>query len=148
MTEYRYKVDAHWTQGRRGHVLGEGVTQDLDFSAPPEFQGEIGFWTPEHFFVAAVSSCFVATFAAIAEMSKFEALDLEVSATGTLAKGEGGFRFTEVEIHPVLTVAHERDRERGERLLEKADRSCLVTRSLATPVRMVPLVRVAETVAV
>ncbi|HXE90334.1 MAG TPA: OsmC family protein [Terriglobales bacterium] len=148
MTDYRYKVDAHWTEGRRGRVLGEGVTQDLDFSAPPEFQGEIGFWTPEHFFVAAVSSCFVATFAAIAEMSKFEALDLEVSAVGTLAKSEGGFRFTDLELRPVLTVAHEHDRDRGMRLLEKAERSCLVTRSLSTPVRMQALVRVAETVAV
>ncbi len=148
MTDYRYRVDAHWTEGRKGRVLGEGVTQELDFSAPPEFQGEMGFWTPEHFLVAAVTSCFVATFSAIAEMSKFEALDLEVSATGSIAKGEGGFRFTEIEIRPVLTVVNEHDRERGLRLLDKAERSCLVTRSLSTTVRMQPMVRVAATVAV
>ncbi|MGH6630977.1 MAG: OsmC family protein, partial [Burkholderiales bacterium] len=91
---------------------------------------------------------FVATFAAIAEMSKFGALDLEVSATGTIAKGEGGFRFTELELRPVLTVVNEHDRERGLRLLEKTERSCLVTRSLSTTVRMQPMVRMAEAVAV
>ena len=145
-TEYRYKVDAHWAQGRRGRVLAEGVTQGLDFSTPPEFQGEPGFWTPEHFFVAAACSCFVATFTVIAEFSKFEALDLEVSATGTVSKGEDGFRFTELELRPVLTVATEHDHERGLRLLEKAKRSCLVTRSLVTNVRVLPVVRVTEAV--
>ena len=145
-TEYSYKVDAHWTQGRRGRVQAEGVTRDLDFSTPPEFQGEPGYWTPEHLFVAAACSCFVATFTVIAEFSKFEALDLEVSATGTVSKGEDGFRFTELELHPMLTVANEHDHERGLRLLEKAKRSCLVTRSLVTNVRVLPAVRVAEEV--
>ena len=145
-TEYRYKVDAHWTEGRRGRVLAEGVTQDLGFSTPPEFQGEPGFWTPEHFFVAAACSCFVATFAVIAEFSKFEALDLEVSATGTVARADDGYRFTELELRPVLTVASEHDHERGLRLLEKTKRSCLVTRSLASTVRLTPVVRVTEEV--
>ncbi len=145
-TEYRYKVDAHWTEGRRGRVLAEGVTQDLDFSTPTEFQGEPGFWTPEHFFVAAACSCFVATFSVIAEFSKFEPLDLEVSATGTVSKGEDGYRFTELELRPVLTVANEHDHERGLRLLDKARRSCLVTRSLASVVRVTPVVRVTEEV--
>lgn len=146
-TEYRYKVDAHWTDDRCGRVLAEGVNQDLDFSTPPEFQGEPGFWTPEHFFVAAAVSCFVATFAVIAEFSKFEALDLEVSATGTVSKGEGGFRFTDLELRPVLTVATEHEHERGLRLLEKTKRSCLVTRSLLSNVRVVPVVRVTEELA-
>ncbi len=141
--QYRYKVDAHWTEGRRGRVLAEGVTQELDFSVPPEFHGEPDFWTPEHFFVAAACSCFVATFTAIAEFSKFEALNLEVSATGAVAKGENGYQFTELELRPVLTVVNEHDEERGLRLLEKTERSCLVMRSLSTSVRMVPNVRVA-----
>ncbi len=141
--QYLYKVDAHWTEGRRGRVLAEDIPLELDFSVPPEFHGEPGFWTPEHFFVAAACSCFVATFTVIAEFSKFEALNLEVSATGTVAKGENGYRFTELELRPILTVANEHDEERGLRLLEKTEHSCLVMRSLSTSVRMVPSVRVA-----
>lgn len=39
---------------------------------PPEFGGPERTWSPEHLFVAAVSSCLMTTFRAIAEMSELE----------------------------------------------------------------------------
>jgi organic hydroperoxide reductase OsmC/OhrA len=117
----------------------------IRFSAPPEFQGEAGFWTPEHFFLAAVASCFVTTFHAIAEISRFEPGGLELTAEGTIEKGEGGLQFTRITLQPVLTVLREGDLERGARLLEKTERSCLVSRSLKSQVVMQPHVTVAAT---
>lgn len=122
---------------------GDGEASRINFSAPPQFQGERGFWTPEHFLAAAVASCFVTTFRAISEISRFEPAGLEVSAEGILEKGEGGLQFTRVTLTPLLTVAREEDQERGMRLLEKAERSCLVSRSLKGQVTMEPHVQVA-----
>ncbi len=141
-TEYRYRTSARYTSGRRGVVAGEGVAP-LDFASPPEFGGETGVWTPEYMLVGAAAACFVATFRAIAEFSKFEFTALEVETEGVLTKGEGGYRFTQVFVRPVLTIARDSDRERGLRLLEKAERGCLISRSLQGQITLEPTVKIA-----
>ena len=97
-------------------------------------------WTPEHFFSSAVATCFITTFQAIAAYSKFEAHALEVSVEGQVEKTEGGFRFTRVTIRPLLAINGESDRERGLRLLEKAEKACLVSRSLQSQIILEPQV--------
>jgi len=137
-TSYSYESLARWTAGRNGVVKGHQIEPAITFSSPPEFQGEAGVWTPEHFFTAAVATCFIATFQAIASFSKFEARALEVSVEGQVEKGDGGFRFTRVTVRPVLTIDNESDRERGLRLLEKAEKGCLVSRSLQSQIVLEP----------
>jgi len=138
----QYVSTALWTKGRNGIAGAQGAKQTIGFSAPVEFQGRAGEWTPEHFLMAAVAGCFTTTFAAIAEFSKFEFMSLEVSATGTLEKVERGFQFTKITLRPVLAVAREEDRERALRLIEKTERSCLVSRSLRSEVVVEPAVDV------
>jgi peroxiredoxin-like protein len=140
-----FHLDSHWTEARRGRVEAEGAGLPIEFSAPPEFQGQAGYWTPEHFFLAAVASCFITTFRAIAEASRFEAVSLQVSADGFVEKVNGGYEFTQVVLKPRLTVRNETDRERAVRLLEKTERACLVSRSLKSKVAMEPLIDVAGT---
>lgn len=94
--------------------------------------------------LAAVASCFVTTFKAIAELSKFQAVSLAVAVEGTVEKGEGGYAFHHVLIIPELAVDRESDRERGIRLLEKTERSCLISRSLKAAVSMDARVEVAQ----
>jgi len=137
---YQYTTSATWTNGRRGTIHAEGIDHSLDFSAPPEFQGTAGIWTPEHFLVAAVATCFVTTFRAIAEFSKFEINGLQVTAEGVLSKGEGGFKFTNIIVRPTLTVLREEDRERGLNLMDKAEHACLVSRSLNSEITLEPTV--------
>ena len=146
-TEYRYTVDAKWLERRRGQVSVDPHAPVVTFAAPPEFQGDAGCWTPEHFFVASIASCFVNTFKALAEFSKFEFLELQVSAEGVLEKVEGGFRFTKVLVKPLLTIAREENRERAIKLLEKAERSCFISRSVQSNVELTPTVQVATSAA-
>ncbi|MGH9602249.1 MAG: OsmC family protein [Terriglobales bacterium] len=142
MTVYRYRTSARWTASRKGEVGAESVFEPLVFSAPTEFGGEPNQWTPEHMFVAAVSSCFVTTFGVIAGLSKFPFAELEVTAEGVLEKEEGGYRFTQVILRPMLTLEREEDRERGLRLLEKAERSCLIARSISAQMVLEPQLHV------
>lgn len=133
---YLYRSSAIWTMRRRGIVSAEDVPRTINFAAPPEFQGEPGLWTPEHLLVASVATCFLATFRAIAENSKLQVARLEVEAEGLLEKEEGGFRFTQVVVRPRLVIAEAADEERAQRLLEKAERACLITRSLSSHVEL------------
>ena len=143
-----YTSTARWTTGRSGIVNAESVQQSIPFSSPVEFQGQPGVWTPEHFLTAAVAGCFVTTFIAIAELSKFEFVSVEASAVGSLEKVERGFQFTRVVIRPILSIARDSDRERALRLIEKTERSCLVARSLRSEVIVEPEILVQAPVAV
>ena len=141
-TIHTYEVRARSTRLRSGVVASDRVPEPIRFSAPPEFFGEPQVWTPEHFFVAALVSCYVSTFSGIANASKFSFESLEVDAEGTIEKDAGGWRFTEVRLHPFVKIAREHDRERAGQLLEKAERTCLIARSISAKVTLVPIVKV------
>lgn len=145
---YLYRATGYWVVDGRGIVSGENIPQSIEFSAPPEFGGEAELWTPEHFFLSSISSCFISTFRAIAELNKFNTVALDVAVEGLLKKEEGGFRFAEVKIRPVLTIATDEERERGIKLLYKAERVCLVSRSLNSQITMEPMVQVSTLSAV
>ncbi|HZQ70590.1 MAG TPA: OsmC family protein [Terriglobales bacterium] len=125
-----YRSSAHWTMHKRGIVEAEGVPRTINFAAPPEFGGEPGLWTPEHLLLSAVATCFVATFRAVAEASHLEFQGMEVGVEGVVEKQEGGYRFTTLTLRPTVTIHQEADRERTGRLLEKAERICLIARSI------------------
>jgi organic hydroperoxide reductase OsmC/OhrA len=131
-TKYSFHASAQFHQPDRSFVeLEHGAPRIVHFSAPPEFGGEPGVWTPEHFFLAAVSSCFIATFQAIARNSRLQFQGIEVPVDGVVEKDGGTLRFTKITLHPVLILYRDEDRELGLRLLEKSERLCLVARSLS-----------------
>jgi peroxiredoxin-like protein len=141
-THHEYRVHAFGAGGRNGVVHAEGVLSCISFSAPPEFLGEPGRWTPEHFLVAAVASCFVSTFSGIAEKSHLGFASFNLDAEGVLGNEDGIWRFTEIKLRPVVTVLTEEDRDRAVRLLEKAEKSCLIARSLQCEVALFPAVQI------
>ena len=147
--EYSYRVKRSWEVRRNGLVSAEGVEKPkITFSSPVEFKGESGHWTPEHFLIAAVVSCFVVTFSAMAEMSKLKFLSLEVSAGGKLGKIDGKLAFSEIVINPTLVLGANEGHDLGNRLLKKAEQGCLIARSLTCPVTMEAIVDTQEQVPV
>src|SRR5690348_13384425 len=98
--EHEYLVEASCTAPKSGVVSAQAILPSLSFSAPPEFQGELGVWTPEHFLVAAVASCFVSTFSNMAHLSRFEYASFELSAKGVISRVEGPWGFTEIKLFP------------------------------------------------
>jgi peroxiredoxin-like protein len=148
MEAHEYRVHAFGAGGRNGVVHAEGILPAISFSPPPEFQGEVGRWTPEHFLVAAVASCFISTFEGMAQTSRLEFDSFRLSSEGALTKQDSGWRFAEIRLRPAVTVRKEEDRDRAIRLLEKAEKSCLIARSLQCNVALFPTVQVEEELSV
>ena len=142
--KYTYVVNGSSTTVRSGTLAAGQVQTAIAFSAPPEFYGQPGQWTPEHLFVASVASCFISTFSGMADYSKLEFRSLSLEVEGVIEKDEGGWRFTRVVVRPRLKIAHAQDAERANRLLQKAEKACLVARSLACPVALEPAVETLE----
>jgi peroxiredoxin-like protein len=131
--EHKYRVVAWWTSGQTGIAKSDSAPNAIHFTAPPQFGGVEGRWTPEDLLMTALASCFTTTFHAIAGYSKFEYTDLAVEAEGTVSKTDTGYGFTEIVIRPNLTIASEENRQQAISLLHKAKALCLVSRALAVP---------------
>jgi len=145
--QYVYRVNATSTALRSGTAAAEDIQPTIAFSAPREFQGEAGCWTPEHFLVASVAGCILSTFSGMAHYSKFDFLSLQVEAEGVLGRDEHGWRFTQMIVRPKLKIAaNGSNQERARRLLEKAEKTCLIARSLACPTILEPDITVEEEV--
>jgi len=141
--QFGYSANAQFHQNDRSFVsIEQGVPRIVDFSAPPEFGGEPGIWTPEHFLLAAVGSCFIETFKAVARASKLEFQGIEVRVDGLIEKDAGGLRFTNIVIHPALIIYHDESHGLAERALSKTERSCLIVRSLSSEVKLEPKILV------
>ncbi len=142
MEPHYYNVDLTWTADRKGEMTSPELQTSIEVATPPPFpKGVDGIWSPEHLLTAAVSSCFMTTFLAIAENSKLEFVSLQCSAKGKLEQIEGKYLMTEMIIEPVLTIAREQDKERAERILHKSEAACLISNSIKAARTLIPTVR-------
>ena len=126
---HKYLVTA--TAGTEGHVTVESPSLPaFESSPPPEFGGPEGYWSPETILTAAVADCIILTFRAIARASRYEWIELSCDVEGELDKIDRSLQFIGFHINAVLGVPPGADVERGQRLLEKAEQGCLITKSL------------------
>jgi organic hydroperoxide reductase OsmC/OhrA len=116
----------------------------LTSAAPIEFDGPGDQWSPETLLVAAVADCFALTFRAIARASKLEWSSLRSRATGTLDRDDRITRFVGMQIEAELTLPAGGDVDAARRLLEKAEKNCLVSNSLDLAVELKAKVAVGE----
>jgi peroxiredoxin-like protein len=135
---YFYETEVEWAGGRKASLRSSELPT-IQVAPPPEFQGEPGIWTPEHLYVASVNACFTVTFLAVAELSKLDFVSFVSRSRGKLEKVEGsGFEITEIVLQPRLVLRHSNDLDRAVRILEKAEKNCLISKSIKTAVRLEP----------
>ena len=133
---HHYLVTASATSESHVSLKAEDVREIV--SAPPaEFGGPGDKWSPESLLVAAVADCFILSFRAIARASKLEWSDLRCEASGTLDRVDRVTRFTAISVKATLELPAAEDDaaaaanvEKAEKLLHKAEASCLITNSL------------------
>jgi organic hydroperoxide reductase OsmC/OhrA len=105
-------------------------TAAIKSAGPLQFGGPGDLWSPEALLSAAVADCFVLSFRAIARKARFVWSDLDCDVNGTLDKVDGQTRFTDFAVRAVLTVPPGANREKAEKLLASAKKTCLITNSL------------------
>ena len=136
---YYYPVNLSWQQDRKGVMSSPVLESVIEVATPPEFpHGMAGIWSPEHLLVAAVNSCLMTTFLAIAENSGFSFRAFESYAIGKLDKVEGKFMISEIVLSPVLTIGRGSDRARALRILQKSESACLISNSVKASIIFKP----------
>ncbi len=144
---YHYEVKVNWEADRKGSMSSPVLNTTIEVATPPEFpKGMPGIWSPEHLLVAAVNSCLMTTFLAIAENFKFDFIHFESNADGTLEKVDGKLMMSEVVLSPVLTIAPDADKEKALRILEKSEAACLISNSVKAKIVFKPQIKITELV--
>jgi organic hydroperoxide reductase OsmC/OhrA len=114
-----------------------GVT--VPASAAPGFRGDPARVDPEEAFVAALSSCHMLTFLALAARRRLVVNAYRDTAVGHLEKDAGGkLSITRVTLRPHVTFADPPPPDVLDRLHHRAHEECFIARSVKTEVTIEP----------
>jgi organic hydroperoxide reductase OsmC/OhrA len=119
--------------------IGEQV---IAASAAPDFRGDTGRLNPEEAFVAALSSCHMLTFLAVAAKRKFIPDSYLDDAVGYLEKNsQGRLAVTRVVLRPRIVWAQgiSVSEEDLNKLHHQAHEGCFIANSVTTDVRVEPV---------
>jgi organic hydroperoxide reductase OsmC/OhrA len=141
MPTHTYEARLEWRAGADGGVAG---THRVDFtgrpalevSAAPQYRGDPTRLNPEELFVAALASCQLLTYLALARGAGVTVQRYEDHAVGTLAIAERKMRMTDVLLRPRITVAAGTDEGKASALVEKAHDGCFIANSVTCAVRV------------
>jgi len=144
ITTHDYNVTVTGTGAKSGilRAPADGLPE-MTVASPPQFGGPEHLWSPEHLFVAAVASCLMTTFRSIADHSGVEVLGYSDQSTGRLQRGEDGlYSIDRITLRPTVVISEGSAPERTRRLLEKAEKVCLIGRSVHSETTLEPTILV------
>ena len=133
----RTTSDFSYDTYNREHAIRFPSGQSLDGSAAPEYLGSDACVDPEESLIAALSSCHMLTFLAIAAKKRFTVDGYQDEATGYLEKNDAGkFAITRIELRPTITFSGDRqpDADVIAAMHDKAHEHCFIANSISAQV--------------
>lgn len=152
--DHAYTVAVEW-QGNRGTgtsgykdygrqtILRVEGKPDLLASADRAFFGDRDRWNPEDLLVASLSECHLLSYLHAAQRAGVVVEAYTDAATGTMRQEGDGGRFTEVVLHPHVTISAG-DPDVAQSLHAEAARMCFIAASVNFPVRHDPTIERVE----
>lgn len=129
---HRYAVQLKRNEGSRA-TLAAFPRPEITGGPPPEFDGHLEWWSPEHLLLAAASLCLMTTFQALASRAKLDVGDYTAAVEGVLDKTPEGLVFTSITHDVDIRVAPGQiEAARG--VVDSAKKHCIVSNSLRTPI--------------
>lgn len=156
MRSHRYESTTTWTGNTgegtanyraylRSHTTAAEGRPEIAASSDPAFRGDAARWNPELLLVAALSQCHLLAYLHQCAVNGVIVVAYVDRAWGTMVEStDGGGRFEEVVLRPVVTVADAEMIDRADALHEAASEGCFVASSVNFPVRHEPEVVAAQ----
>lgn len=123
----------HYTVSLEDRQLAAPPRSPLAVGPPPQFGGSNEVWSPEELLVGATLECLWTTFEAYARHDQLDVAGWRGTGTGVLDKGPSGPVFTSITLTVELTVPAA-DLERARRVLDTAEKHCIISNALRVPV--------------
>ncbi|MFE6734041.1 OsmC family protein [Microbacterium sp. NPDC057650] len=154
--EHRYALTTTWTGNagtgtsgyrdyRRDVTLQVEGKPELLASSDKPFRGDTSRWNPEDLLVASLSECHLLSYLHACVTVGAIVTSYRDEATGVMREdGRGGGAFVEVVLRPRVTVADESMVAVAEEAHHQAHEWCFIANSVNFPVRVEPVVTVAD----
>lgn len=153
MPEHSYQTVLKWT-GNKGkgtesyHGYDRAYEIEVDGkpaifgSADPAFRGDKTKYNPEELLIASLSSCHLLWYLHLCADAGVIVLDYQDKAKGTIKETkDGSGKFTEVILHPEVTITAESSLEIATQLHHKAHQFCFIANSVNFPVLCQPSIK-------
>jgi organic hydroperoxide reductase OsmC/OhrA len=150
---HRYQIQTTWTGNtgrgtadyrayKRNHeIFAAGKAAPIPGSSDAAFRGDPARYNPEELLVSALSTCHMLWILHLCADAGIMVTAYADQACGVMAEGpDGSGRFTEVTLHPLMTITDGGRIEEAEALHAKAHNFCFIANSVNFPVRCVPTV--------
>ncbi len=132
-----------WTRGCEGTAAVPGKPV-VYIGCSKEFGGPGFVWSPQDFYVVSIIACVMTTFTHLAEIRRLKFLSYECEGKGRAEMVDGTFQITSVELKPIIKVCDEQTARRVKRLIELADKICMITASTKTKVVAIPTILIEQ----
>jgi organic hydroperoxide reductase OsmC/OhrA len=129
----------------RDHVFRAPGKPDLPGSSDPAFRGDSHRYNPEELLVAALSSCHMLWYLHLCSDAGVVVIAYSDAAKGIMVEdaAKGGY-FTQVTLHPKVTIARGSDGAKARELHHSAHVKCFIANSVNFPVTCEPQIVVSE----
>jgi len=143
--EHVYRINTVWTGASQGATSSydaysreyainiEGKPPFVG-SADPTFRGDASLYNPEDLLLMALSACHMLSYLALCARAGIRVISYSDVATGKMAQKNGKIRFTEVILHPLVTIEAGDDLEKARSLHDNAHHVCFIANSVNFPV--------------
>jgi organic hydroperoxide reductase OsmC/OhrA len=138
-TSHEFTARLEWKQGGTGVAWGNHTVHlegrpSLEVSAAPAYRGDPSRHNPEELLLAAVASCQMLTYLALASRKNIAVVAYRDQATATLAMVDGRMRIRAVALRPEIEIGPGASRVDAERLVESAHQGCFIANSVSCAV--------------
>ncbi len=142
MHKHHYSLSIEWTGNKgegttdftkyeRSHIVSAEGKMNIECSSDPHFRGDRSKYNPEEFLVASISSCHMLWYLHLCADAGVVVTNYSDDATGSMIETkDGGGHFTEVVLHPHVTVADESMVEKANKLHDRAHKLCFIANSV------------------
>jgi organic hydroperoxide reductase OsmC/OhrA len=154
--EHSYSINVRWTgntgtgtsgfrEYKRDHEISAPGKPSIPASSDPNFRGDKARYNPEELLVASLSACHMLWYLHLCADAGIVVAEYHDDAIGAMIEtDEGGGRFTQVTLRPVVKVSGAVDSEVARRLHEQAHHLCFIANSVNFPVLCEPTLEVDE----
>jgi organic hydroperoxide reductase OsmC/OhrA len=152
--EHHYKTTIQWTGNKgtgtsgyrnyeRSHIIAVDHKPIIEGSSDPAFRGDKTKHNPEDLFLSSLSSCHMLWYLHFCSEEGIIVVDYQDTATGIMTETPNGSgHFTQIVLHPTVTVTEESMVEKARELHHKANQFCFIANSVNFPVQHIPTVLV------
>lgn len=152
-SQHHYKAAISWTGNRgegtshykaydRSHSLTISHKPEILLSSDPAFMGDPVKHNPEELFLSALSSCHMLWYLHLCADNGIIVSSYTDLATGIMDEKVEGGKFTEVMLHPHVTVLHSSMIAKANELHEEAHKKCFIANSCNFPVKHHPVCKI------